>query len=116
GTFFLPRLIGLQRAAGLMMLGDKISAYQALDMGMIYAVYSDESFETEAMALATKLAQMPTRGLALTKKLLNQSFERDLETQLADEASHQALAGETRDYKEGVQAFLEKRPPRFEGR
>ncbi len=116
GTFFLPRLIGLQRAAGLMMLGDKISASQALDMGMIYAVYSDESFETEAMALATKLAQMPTRGLALTKKLLNQSFERDLETQLADEASHQALAGETRDYKEGVQAFLEKRPPRFEGR
>src|SRR5690606_38820173 len=62
GTFFLPRLIGLQRAAGLMMLGDKISASQALDMGMIYAVYSDESFETEAMALATKLAQMPTRG------------------------------------------------------
>lgn len=115
GTFFLPRLIGMQRAAALTMLGDKVPAREARAMGMVYEVFPEETFAEESMAVALRLAQMPTRGLALTKKLLNQSFDQDLESQLEAEARFQAQAGETDDYKEGVQAFLEKRSPRFKG-
>lgn len=115
GSFFLPRLVGLQRATALTMLGDKIPASEAKAMGLIYEVFPDQSFVDQSMAIALKLAKMPTRALALTKKLLNQSFDQSLEAQLEAEADHQALAGETDDYKEGVKAFLEKRPPQFRG-
>jgi 2-(1,2-epoxy-1,2-dihydrophenyl)acetyl-CoA isomerase len=115
GTFFLPRLVGWGKASALAMLGDKINAPEAERMGMIYKVYEDGSFTTEAMDLARKLAQMPTRGLALTKQAFNQSFDGTYEEQLHDEEILQQRAGATHDYKEGVQAFLEKRLPNFTG-
>lgn len=115
GTFFLPRLVGWQKASALMMLGDKVSAEDAERMGMIYKMFSNESFEEEAKKIATNLAAMPTKGLALTKQLLDNSFENTYEDQLHDEEIFQQRAGSTKDYKEGVQAFLEKRKPNFIG-
>ncbi len=115
GTFFLPRLIGFQRASALMMLGDKVTATEAAAMGMIYSVCEDENLEVEAFSIATTLSTMPTRGIALTKMLLNRSLTNSLEEQLRQEELVQAEAGETYDYKEGVQAFLEKRKPVFRG-
>lgn len=115
GTFFLPRLIGFQRASALMMLGDKISATEAASMGMIYKVCEDDKLEEEAFSIATTLSTMPTRGIALTKMLLNSSMSNSLEEQLKEEEKLQAEAGDTYDYKEGVQAFLEKRKPIFKG-
>jgi len=115
GTFFLPRIIGMQRATALMMLGDKVSATDAVAMGMIYqAVPAAELAET-SLKLATKLGNMPTKGLGLTKRLLNESFTNDLDTQLQREDDIQTIAGQTYDYNEGVQAFLEKRKPEFKG-
>ena len=116
GTFFLPRLIGLQKATALMMLGDKISASEAEAMGMIYKVIPDETFTEESMKVAQKLAKMPTKGLGLTKRLLNQSYSSTLTEQLAAEADIQTQAGESYDYQEGVNAFLEKRKPVFKGK
>ncbi len=115
GTYFLPRLVGMQRASALMMTGDKVSAREALDMGMLYKVFADDAFESEVTALAQKMAQMPTKGLAYTKQLLNQSFNSSLEEQLGHEATWQSKAGSTHDFKEGVQAFVEKRKPNFTG-
>lgn len=115
GTFFLPRLVGWQKASALMMLGDKVSADEAERMGMIYKVFPDENFAEEAKKIATTLANMPTKGLALTKQLLDNSFENTYENQLHDEEIYQQRAGSTKDYKEGVQAFLEKRKPNFTG-
>lgn len=115
GTFFLPRLIGWQKASALMMLGDKVSAEEAERMGMIYKVYPAETFAEEAKKIATTLARMPTKGLAYTKQLLDNSFENSYENQLHDEEIFQQRAGRTKDYKEGVQAFLEKRKPNFTG-
>lgn len=116
GTYFLPRLVGMQRATALMMTGDKLSATEAFQMGMIYRVYPDESFEKETMTLASQLASMPTRGFALTKKLLNETYQHTLEQQLAREKDLQVQAGNTYDFKEGVAAFLEKRAPVFKGK
>ena len=117
GTFFLPRLVGVQRAAAMMLLGEPVSATEAAEMGMIYKAFPDSSFEKQAMALAGKLAQMPTRALAMTKRALNYSlFNNELEKQLAIEEQLQSTAGETEDYREGVQAFLEKRKPVFKGK
>ena len=115
GTYFLPRLIGWQKASALMMLGDKATADEAERMGMIYKVFSDEAFGEESLKMAHTLAAMPTQGLALTKKLLDNSFDNDYEDQLHDEEIFQQRAGRTSDYKEGVQAFLEKRKPIFKG-
>jgi len=115
GTFFLPRLVGWQRASALMMLGDKVSAEEAERIGMVYKVFPDESFEAEAKKIVTTLAHMPTKGLGYTKQLLDNSFYNDMEEQLQDEEIYQQRAGSTKDYKEGVQAFLEKRKPNFTG-
>jgi 2-(1,2-epoxy-1,2-dihydrophenyl)acetyl-CoA isomerase len=115
GTFFLPRMAGLQRAAAMMMLGEKISAQKAEEYGMIYKVIHDENPIETALQTAYKLASMPTRALGLTKNALNRSLFSDLEKQLEAEKALQQMAGNTQDYKEGVQAFLEKRKPVFKG-
>ena len=105
GTHVLPRLIGWQKASALMMLGEKVSATDAERMGMIYKVFPDESFREEAMKIAESLAQMPTKGLAYTKQLLNLSSNTSFLEQLNDENIFQQRAANTQDYKEGVQAF-----------
>jgi 2-(1,2-epoxy-1,2-dihydrophenyl)acetyl-CoA isomerase len=115
GTFFLPRLIGLQRASALMMTGDKVSATEALAMGMIYKTYPDETAYNDALALAKNLSEMPTKGIGLTKKLLNESLFNNIEKQLEAEGREQAVAASSYDYNEGVKAFLEKRKPEFRG-
>jgi 2-(1,2-epoxy-1,2-dihydrophenyl)acetyl-CoA isomerase len=115
GTFFLPRLIGFQKATALMMLGDKVSAVEALNMGMIYKIFPTGLFDEEVMTLATTLAQMPTKAIGLTKRLLNQSMTNNLEQQLALESDLQIEASSSNDYKEGVTAFVEKRKPEFKG-
>jgi 2-(1,2-epoxy-1,2-dihydrophenyl)acetyl-CoA isomerase len=116
GTFTLPRLIGWQRTSALMMLGDKVSAEEAVQMGMIYKVFSEDAFEAEVKNLALRLSQMPTYGIGLTKRALNASVYNDLDAQLKLEDELQTLAGSSVDYKEGVDAFLEKRKPVFSGR
>lgn len=116
GTFYLPRLVGMQRAAALMMLGDKVSAAEAVDMGMIYKYFADDVFEAESKKMAEKLAVMPTKGIGLTKKLLNESMYNTLDEQLEREMIIQVQAGSTYDFKEGVAAFLEKRKPEFKGK
>ena len=116
GTFFLPRLVGFQKALALAMLGDKVGAEEAEKMGMIYKVLPLESFADDAFAVAEKLAKMPTKGLALTKRLFNESLTNDLKTQLDLEGKLQIEASETEDYEEGVKAFLEKRKPSFKGK
>ena len=114
-TFFLPKLIGFNKASALMMTGEAISAVEAERIGMIYKVFSKENFEEEKLKLANKLAKMPTKALALTKKLLNLSLENNLDQQLEEEENQQVIAGNTNDYKEGITSFLEKRKPNFKG-
>lgn len=115
GTFFLPRLIGFQKASALMMMGDKVSAEEALRIGMIYKIMPNAFFEDEVMTLASTLAQMPTKALGLTKRLLNQSMTNNLNEQLDLESDLQIEASSSNDYKEGVTAFVEKRKPEFKG-
>jgi len=115
GTFHLPRLIGWQRASALMMLGDKVSAKDAEAMGMIYKVIADAEWDTYVQSLSQRMAGMATKGLALTKRALNLSLNHDLYEQLNFEEQLQTIAGESSDYKEGVQSFLEKRKPNFTG-
>ena len=116
GTYFLPRLIGLPKATALMMTGETISAKKAETLGMIYSVYENAEFESKSLELARSIAAMPTKGLGNTKKLLNQSLHNSLDDQLNLEAETQALSATSEDHKEGIQAFLEKRPPKFTGK
>ena len=116
GTYTLPRKIGLARASALMMLGEKVPAVEAQQMGMIYKAVADDDFEAFIAKTAKKLANMPTVGLALTKQLLNESVKNNMEEQLALEHKCQNIAGMTEDYSEGVKAFLEKRPAVFKGK
>jgi 2-(1,2-epoxy-1,2-dihydrophenyl)acetyl-CoA isomerase len=115
GTYFLPRLIGWQKASALAMTGEKLTASEAERAGLIYKVYPDAEFEKSSLALATMLASMPTRALALTKKALSLSFNHSLEKQLEVEDLFQQQAAQTADYREGITAFLEKRKPLFKG-
>ena len=115
GTFFLPRLIGMQKATAFMMLGDKVSSAEAERIGMIYKIFADDVFEEESIKLAAALASMPTQGLAFTKQALNNSLSNSLEQQLKTEDELQQKAANTHDFKEGVQAFLEKRKANFKG-
>ena len=116
GSFFLPRLVGMARATALAMLAEKITAAQAVDIGLIYRAYPAASLDAEALKLAVHLATQPTVGLGLTKRLLNAAWVNDLETQLELEAECQGAAGRSADYAEGVAAFLAKRKPVFTGR
>jgi len=116
GTYFLPRLIGHQKASALMMTGDKVSATEAERLGMIYKVIEDENFEDASLQIAINLAAMPTKGLALTKKALQLSANNNLTQQLSLEDELQRVAAATADYAEGVQSFLEKRPAIFTGK
>jgi len=115
GTFILPRLIGWQKASAYMMLADKIDGVEAERVGMIYKYFKDEEFEDASWKIALKLARLPTKGLGLTKRLLNMSYHNDLDAQLNAEGEVQVMAAATHDFKEGVQAFLEKRKPEFRG-
>lgn len=115
-SFFLPRLMGLGRAMEMAMLGETLTAEEAFRAGLVNRVVSDEALEEETMKLAERLAQAPTKALALTKRLMANSFESDLATALEAEARGQSEAGNTRDFLEGVSAFFQKRPPRFTGK
>ena len=116
GTFFLPRLIGMQKALALMMTGDKVSASEAEKLNMIYKAVDDESFDEEIENFANQLAVMPTRGLGLTKKAVNLGLFNSLEDQLDVEEKIQVEAGSTEDFAEGVAAFMQKRQPKFKGK
>lgn len=116
GSFFLPRLIGSARAMGMAMLGDKISAEKAADWGLIWDVVDDDQLMNEASALAKHLATQPTLGLGLIKRAMNAATTNDLDQQLDLERDLQQEAGRSEDYREGVRAFLERRPPSFKGR
>jgi len=116
GTYFLPRLIGFQKAQALAMLGDKISAEDAEKMGMIYKMILLKSFNEEVQKLALKLANMPTKALGMIKELFNASMTNTLEQQLEMESKYQIEAAQSEDYAEGVAAFIEKRKPNFKGK
>jgi 2-(1,2-epoxy-1,2-dihydrophenyl)acetyl-CoA isomerase len=116
GTYLLPRLIGLQRAAALAMLGDKLDAAKAKSWGLIFDAVPGAALHDVAMGFAKRLACLPTRGIGLTKRGFNAGFSNDLDAQLVLEESLQREAGATEDYAEGVRAFVEKRKPVFHGR
>lgn len=116
GTLTLPRLVGPAKASAWMMLGDKVSAAEAERSGMIYKVFPADSLEAEAQKLAETLAESPTRAFALTKRALNASTYAGLDEQLELERRLQNEAGATQDFKEGVSAFLEKRPAVYTGK
>jgi 2-(1,2-epoxy-1,2-dihydrophenyl)acetyl-CoA isomerase len=115
GTFFLPRLVGLQRSNSIYLLDEKITAQKAEEIGLIYQAVKSDKLMSEAKRICQKLASMPTKGYALYKRSINQTFENTLDEQLELEASLQTKAGKTHDYREGVQAFLDKRKPEFKG-
>ncbi len=115
GTFILPRLVGWKRAAELLMTGDMVDARRAAEMGMINRVVPDAELMAEALNLASRLAAAPTAALGRIKKMLDASAANDLNAQLELEHEAQLQSGQTKDFGEGVAAFIEKRPPKFTG-
>jgi 2-(1,2-epoxy-1,2-dihydrophenyl)acetyl-CoA isomerase len=115
GTYALQRLLGPARAMGLAMLGEKLTASQAVDLGLIWRAVPDAEFTSEVDALAARLAQSPTRALALMKKAFNAGGHHSLEQQLALEAELQSQAADSEDFQEGLAAFVGKRAPKFKG-
>ncbi|TFW32200.1 2-(1,2-epoxy-1,2-dihydrophenyl)acetyl-CoA isomerase PaaG [Massilia horti] len=115
GTWHLPRLVGPARALGLALLGDKLPAEKAEQWGLIWRCVPDESLMDEAMAMATHFATAPTKGLAFTKKAMQESFANTLPEQLQLEAQMMRELGYSHDYREGVAAFIAKRPAQFKG-
>ena len=115
GTYFLPRLVGIHKASVMTMLGEKMLAEEAKDLGLVYKIFPNEELLDGAMELAKRMAKMPTRGIGLTKKALNYSLRNNLNEQLAVEKDLQGQAGRTSDNTEGINAFLEKRKPNFTG-
>ena len=116
GTWFLPRLVGRARAMGLALLGEKLSAEQAQDWGLIWKVVDDADLMDEANSLAQALAAGPTRGYGLLKKAFNASAGNSLDAQLELERDLQREAGLSQDYREGVAAFMQKRKPDYKGK
>jgi 2-(1,2-epoxy-1,2-dihydrophenyl)acetyl-CoA isomerase len=116
GTWFLPRLLGTARALGLALLGEKLSAEQAEQWGLIWKVVDDADLANTAMEIARSLAQGPTRGYGLVKKAFNASWGNSLDAQLELERDLQREAGLTQDYREGVAAFMQKRKPEYKGK
>jgi 2-(1,2-epoxy-1,2-dihydrophenyl)acetyl-CoA isomerase len=116
GTYFLPRLVGSARAMALTLLGEPVTGEQAADWGMVWRCVDDAMLMHEAAQTARKLASGATKGLGLTKQALNRSAANDLETQLAVERELQIVASKSEDCKEGIAAFLAKRPASFTGR
>ena len=115
GTWFLPRLVGRAQAMGLALLGDKLSAEKAQQLGMIWQVVEDDQLQAEAEKMAEHLAKQPTYGLSLIKKAINTAAHNTLDEQLILERDLQRLAGRSEDYREGVQAFMQKRTPTYKG-
>lgn len=116
GTWTLPRAVGMARAKALALLGDRLSAEQAEQWGMIWRCVDDAALQDEALKLARQLATQPTYGLALIKRALNASANNSFDAQLDLERDLQRLAGRSEDYREGVAAFMAKRTPEFKGR
>jgi 2-(1,2-epoxy-1,2-dihydrophenyl)acetyl-CoA isomerase len=116
GTYWLPRQVGFARAMGAALFAEPVPARQAVEWGMIWEAIPDENFANHWQKRAEKLAHGPTVAYAKVKEALRQSMSNDLTEQLELEAKLQGDCGDTRDFKEGVLAFLEKRPARFEGR
>ena len=116
GTWFLPRLVGAARAMGLALLGEKLTAEQAVEWGLIWKVFDDAKLMDESLQLARTLAEGPTKGYGLIKRAMHSSSDNSLEAQLDLERDLQRDAGHSADYREGVSAFKEKRAPRFKGK
>lgn len=115
GCYFLPRLVGLAKAMEIATIRDRVTAEEAHRIGLVNRICSAERLEEEADALASRLAQLPTRAVGLMKRTMNRGLEMDLAQTLEQEAYAQEIAGRTEDHREGMQAFLEKRPPVFKG-
>src|SRR5262249_13152475 len=116
GTYFLPRLVGTARAMGLAMLGDKLSAEQAEEWGLIWKCLDDHQLADEALSLAQHFATAPTKGLASTKRAIYASASNTFDQQLDLERDLMRELGKSEDYKEGVAAFTQKRTPHFTGK
>lgn len=116
GTYILPRTMGMAKAMGAALFADKISARDADKWGLIWEAVSDDTFEAQWKTRAAHLAHGPTKAYASVKRVIRDSWNNDLEAQLAAEASAQGACGQSRDFREGVLAFVNKRTPDFEGR